>query len=144
LIRPQALSYEIKYRLSPTPYSVRLYDTPSLFAGKLHALLYRKWKNRVKGRDFFDYLWYLQNDIPVNIAHFDARLRQSGAWHGARIITLNDILQLLEDRFSSINFEQAKNDALPFIKDTRSLKLWNKDFFMSISKDHLKIKGISS
>jgi hypothetical protein len=118
---------------------VRLYDRPSLFAGKLHALLCRNWKSRVKGRDFFDYLWYLSKDIPLNIIHFDARMHQSKHWSGNQPITLNDILQLLDERFSSVNFEQVKNDVLPFIKDTRSLELWNRDFFMSVTQDKLRI-----
>jgi hypothetical protein len=79
---PEGAAYEVKYRLVPAPYSVRLYDRPSLFAGKLHALLCRNWKSRVKGRDFFDYLWYLSKDIPLNSIHFDARMRQSKHWTG--------------------------------------------------------------
>jgi hypothetical protein len=137
---PGGATYEVKYRLIPTPYSVRLYDRPSLFAGKLHALLHRNWKSRVKGRDFFDYLWYLSKDIPLNIIHFDARMRQSKHWNGNQPITLNDILQLLDERFSSLDFEQMKADVTPFIKDTRSLKLWNRDFFMSVTQDKLRIK----
>ncbi|GHV07530.1 hypothetical protein FACS189485_18000 [Spirochaetia bacterium] len=137
---PPGATYEVKYRLAPTSFSVRLYDAPSLFAGKLHALLCRRWKHRVKGRDFYDYLMFLQNDIPVNSEHFEARMRQSGQWQEPRAITLNDILLLLEDRFSTVDFEQAKTDALPFIKDTRSLELWNKDFFYSISNDKLKVR----
>jgi predicted nucleotidyltransferase component of viral defense system len=136
---PPGASYEVKYRLAPIPYSVRLYDTPSLFAGKLRALLYRGWKSRVKGRDFFDYLWYLQNSVPVNAAHFEARMRQTGHWSESREITRDDIVPLLEQRFSSVDFNQIKADILPFIKDTRSLDRWSGDFFISVSKDHLKL-----
>jgi hypothetical protein len=137
---PTGATYEVKYRLVPTPYSVRLYDRPSLFAGKLHALLCRNWKSRVKGRDFFDYLWYLSKDIPLNIIHFDTRMRQSKHRSGNQPITLNDIFQLLDARFSSLDFEQVKADVTPFIKDTRSLELWNRDFFMSVTQDKLRSK----
>jgi hypothetical protein len=137
---PDGAAYEVKYRLSPTPYSVCLYDRPSLFAGKLHALLCRNWKSRVKGRDFFDYLWYLSKDIPLNIIHFDARMRQSKHWSSNQPITINDILHLLDERFSALDFEQVKTDVTPFIKDTRSLELWNRDFFMSVTHDKLRVK----
>jgi predicted nucleotidyltransferase component of viral defense system len=135
---PAGAAFEVKYRLSPTPYSVRLYDAPSLFAGKLHALLCRKWKSRVKGRDYFDYLWYLQNKIPVNLIHFEARMRQSGAWDKARQITSKDIVELLDEKFSQVDFEQVKNDVRPFIKDTRPLGLWTRDFFQAVSRDFFR------
>lgn len=77
---PPGASYEVKYQLSPIPYSVRLYDLSSLFAGKLHAVLCRSWKSRVKGRDFYDYLWYLTHKVTPNLPHLEARMRQSGYW----------------------------------------------------------------
>jgi predicted nucleotidyltransferase component of viral defense system len=136
---PPGASYEVKYRLAPTPHSVRLYDPPSLFAGKLHALLCRNWKSRAKGRDFYDYLWYLSNDIPVNTVHFEARMRQGGGWKKTQAITKNDALRLLQERFSSVDFEQIKADITPFIRDTRPLDLWNADFFMGVSKENLRL-----
>jgi predicted nucleotidyltransferase component of viral defense system len=136
---PPGATYEVKYRLAPIPHSVRLYDQPSLFAGKLHALLCRNWKSRAKGRDFFDYLWYLSNDIPVNTVHFEARMRQGGNWKGSQTITKNDALRLLKERFTSVDFEQIKADVTPFIKDTRPLDLWNAGFFMGISESRLRL-----
>jgi hypothetical protein len=56
---PPLASTEVKTHLLPTPFQVRLYDLPSLFAGKLHAMLFRDWKSRVKGRDFYDFVWYI-------------------------------------------------------------------------------------
>jgi len=136
---PEGVGYEIKYGLSPIPYSVRLYDTPSLFAGKLHALLSRSWKNRVKGRDFFDYLWFLDHKVPVNLRHLEARLRQSGNWTALEALSLNELLRILYDRFSATDFSQAKADATPFLKDTRVLDLWSVEFFMSISRERLTV-----
>jgi len=135
---PLGAGYEIRYGLSPISHAVRLYDRPSLFAGKLHALLYRNWKARVKGRDFFDFVWYLANDIPINLIHLESRMRQSGHWSGATSLTMEEVLRLLDARIASIDLEQAKKDMLPFIKDTRSLELWSRDFFMDISREHLK------
>jgi len=134
---PQNACYEVKYGLSPIPYSVRLYDLPSLFAGKIHALLCRSWGNRVKGRDFFDYVWFLKQNIPVNSRHLEARLRQSGNWTEQASLDLKHLLQMLCDRFSTIDFAQAKADIIPYIKDTRVVDLWDANFFISISNSRL-------
>jgi predicted nucleotidyltransferase component of viral defense system len=134
---PAGADYEIKYGLTPIPYSVRVYDKPSLFAGKLHALLCRNWHSRGKGRDFYDFVWYLSGDVPPNIIHLEARMRQSGHWKGRKSLAGNDILRLLDERFSAVNFAQLKADVLPFIKDSRSLDRWSREFFSSISREHL-------
>lgn len=75
---PDFAGFETKYRLLPSPYEVRLYDPPSLFAGKIHAVLCRAWKSRVKGRDLYDYVFYLSKNILVNMDHLKARLVQTG------------------------------------------------------------------
>src|SRR5699024_8689174 len=75
---PAFAAFETKYRLLPSPYEVRLYDLPSLFAGKIHAVLCRAWKNRIKGRDLYDYVFYLAKGAAVNLAHLKARLVDSG------------------------------------------------------------------
>jgi len=113
---PAGASYDVKYQLSPIPYSVRLYDLPSLFAGKLHAVLCRSWKNRGKGRDFYDYLWYL--------SHLEARMRQSGHWKAAEALDRPRLRELLDLRFSQVDFVQAAQDVRAFILDPRSLELW--------------------
>jgi predicted nucleotidyltransferase component of viral defense system len=135
---PAFAGFEMKYRLEPISYAVRLYDKPSLFAGKLHALLCRNWKERIKGRDFFDFVWYLAHDIPVNCAHLEARMRQSGHWSSSAVLTISDILALIDGRFIESNIVRAKEDVVPFIKDTRELDVWNRDFFMAISQEHLR------
>jgi hypothetical protein len=135
---PAGAQYEIKYRLRPIAHSVRLYDKPSLFAGKMHALLCRNWKQRVKGRDFYDYVWYLANEIPVNLSHLESRMRQSGHWSGDVPLTVDAVLRLLDERLATINLEQAKDDVIPYIVDTRPLDVWSRDFFMGISQERLK------
>lgn len=134
---PFGASYDVKYQLSPIPYSVRLYDLPSLFAGKLHAVLCRSWKNRVKGRDFYDYLWYLSHRVSPNFGHLEARMRQSGHLKTPEALDSPQLLELLEQRFSQVDFTQAAEDVRPFIRDPRSLDLWNRDFFSSVTKDWL-------
>ena len=132
---PPFASFEQKYRLLPIPYEIRLYDMPSLFAGKLHAVICRAWKSRIKGRDLYDYIFYLSRKTPVNLKHLNARLVDSG-FEGAREdMTLPEIKQILLKRFSSIDYSQAKEDVLPFIRNPASLDVWSATFFQSITEN---------
>lgn len=136
---PPYADFETKFGLAPLPYSARVYDLPSLFAGKLHALIARSWKHRVKGRDYYDYLWFLGRDIPVKVHHLEARLRQSGQWTASESLTRASLLQILSAHFAHVDFEQAKADVAPFLKDTRALDLWGAIFFDTVSRERLKI-----
>ncbi len=135
---PACATFENKYGLLPIPYGVRLYDEASLFAGKIHAVLCRAWKNRIKGRDFYDYLWYLSRGTNVNLLHLQKRLEQSGKWDTFDNLTLKNLKDMLCERFASIDFEKAKQDVLPFIKDSSKLDLWSTDFFSAITESHLR------
>lgn len=131
---PAHAAFETKYRLLPSPYEVRLYDLPSLFAGKIHAVLCRAWKNRVKGRDLYDYVFYLAKGAAVNLKHLKARLVDSGFIGEDFQLDQGSLIGLLNERFASIDYEQAKQDVLPFIKDKSKLNLWGSVFFADISK----------
>lgn len=132
---PPYAGFERQFRLLPIPYEVNLYDMPSLFAGKLHAVICRAWKNRVKGRDLYDYVFYLGRKTPVNLKHLNARLVDSG-FEGAREdMTLDEIKKILYRRFETIDYLQAKRDVLPFIRNPASLDMWGKEFFQSITNE---------
>lgn len=131
---PSRATYETKYRLLPAPYAVRLYDMPSLFAGKIHAVLCRAWQNRVKGRDLYDYVFYLSRGASVNREHLRERLLQNGYIQETSQCTLPEIKKMLCDRFDSIDYAQAKQDVIPFIHDPGSLNLWSADFFKQITE----------
>ena len=130
---PAFATFERRFCLAPMPYEINLYDEPSLFAGKIHAVLCRAWQNRIKGRDLYDYVFYLSKGATVNQKHLQARLMQSG------VITENDafdisvIRSMLCDRFASIDYNQAKQDVIPFIRDTSALDIWCKEFFTQIT-----------
>ena len=130
---PEYAGFEHKYRLLPTPYEVNLYDMPSLFAGKIHAVLCRAWKSRIKGRDLYDYVFYLSRGSAVNQKHLRARLLQSGFISEDMECTLPELRNMLYERFDTIDFCQAKQDVEPFIRDTASLNMWNADFFKQIT-----------
>ncbi|WP_295092403.1 nucleotidyl transferase AbiEii/AbiGii toxin family protein [Ruminococcus sp.] len=132
---PIGATFERKYRLLPSPYEVTLYDMSSLFAGKAHAVICRSWKSRVKGRDLYDYIFYLSRGAALNTEHLKARLVQSEAWNQENDFNIDDAKKLLCSRFDTIDFEQAKDDVRPFIKDTGSLDLWCADFFKQITNE---------
>ncbi len=132
---PPFATFETKYRLAPMPYECRLYDMSSLFAGKIAAVLCRNWKSRTKGRDLYDYIFYLSKKIPFNIKYLEARLKQSGLIENDHILSLDEVKNLLYSRFSSIDYQVAKQDVLPFIKDIDCLNVWSSAFFKAITED---------
>jgi len=126
--------YETRYLLAPTSFPTISLKKPDLFAGKLHALLYRKWKNRIKGRDFYDYVWYLKNDIPVRLPYLQEKAVQSGHAQKSELQSIESLKSALVQRFRSIDFEAAKIDVRPFIKDQSELAIWSQDFFLQITE----------
>ena len=131
---PAFATYEHKYRLLPVPYEIRLYDMPSLFAGKIHAVICRGWQSRIKGRDLYDYIFYLSKAVTVNQKHLRARLIDSGYISENQECTLEEIKMMLKNRFDSIDFLQARKDVEPFIRDTSVLDIWSSDFFKQITE----------
>lgn len=132
---PPGAGFELRYALRPVPYAVRLYDKPSLFAGKIHAVLCRNWMRRIKGRDLYDYVWYLSQDTPVNLFHLQKRLEQSDRWDSSKQLALQDTKDMLKERFSQLDFEAAKKDVIPFLSDASELGLWNAGFFQAITEN---------
>ena len=130
---PALASFERKYRLLPVPYEVMLYDMPSLFAGKVHAVICRAWKNRIKGRDLYDYVFFLSKGAHLNTEHLKARLIQSGVWDEGKAFSVEDAKHLLYERFETIDYQQAKEDVVPFLKNTATLDMWSADFFKQIT-----------
>lgn len=126
-------TYETKYRLLPLPYSIKLYDEASLFSGKIHAVICRSWKSRVKGRDLYDYVFYLTRNTKFNLDHLREKLIESHYISQEDKFDVNFVKALLIARFNEIDFNDAKKDVLPFIKDTSILDIWSKEFFIAIT-----------
>lgn len=136
---PEYATFEHKYRLLPAPYEINMYDGPSLFAGKIHAVICRTWKHRVKGRDLYDYIFYLSKRIPVNLKHLRQRLIQSEYINEDTECSLEEIKQMLCERFDTIDFEQARSDVEPFIRNTEVLEVWCADFFKQITETLMEV-----
>ena len=134
---PSGATFELKYKLLPSPHQINLYDKKSLFAGKIHAILCRNWKTRTKGRDLYDYVFFLANDISVNIELVRNKLLESNYINKDDKFDINILKELLINKFEEINYDDAKEDVLPFLNDRNKLDLWSKEFFINIT-DNLK------
>ena len=132
---PPGEKYELRYKLLPSPHQVRLYDEGSLFAGKIHAILCRNWNYRTKGRDLYDYIFYLSQNINVNIKLIQEKLIDSKVLKRDDLFNIEILKELLFQKFDMINFQDAKDDVVAFIEDKGSLDLWSKEFFREITKN---------
>ena len=136
---PEGAGFQYMNAINPDIYKVRLYDMPSLFAGKVHAVLCRDYKHRVKGRDFYDYIWYLKKDCTVNLMHLQKRMEQSGKWNPEEELTMPRLKELLKQRFQSVNIDSARADVSPFLSQVEKagLEFWSADFFVDITERYL-------
>ncbi len=129
---PGGFITETKYVLQPFPFSIRTFSLPDLFAGKLHAVLCRKWKSRVKGRDWYDLVWYASKHYEVRLSHLESRMRQTGDYSQEEPLSQSTLRNLLRSAVAALNVEQARNEVSPFIQDPRGLDIWSKDFFLDV------------
>lgn len=127
-VPPWGFETEEKLLIKPFSFYVNCFSLPSLFAGKLHALLFRKWKNRVKGRDWYDMEWYIRKGIPLNVSHFLVRASETNDWNQASI-SKDQIIELLRDKINSVSFNAVKDDVRKFIRNDEQLNIWNANYF---------------
>ncbi|WP_322998771.1 nucleotidyl transferase AbiEii/AbiGii toxin family protein [Castellaniella sp.] len=128
---PMGFSTQERLLVQPYSFYVKCYALPDLYAGKLHAVLFRRWKNRVKGRDWFDLEWYVRNATPLNLIHLEHRARQSGDWQGLQM-TRDDLLRLLLARVETLDVDQARRDVETFVPDPRVLEIWSVRYFRDL------------
>lgn len=129
---PAGFETESKYILQPIPFYVRVYSLPDLFAGKLHAILCRQWKTRVKGRDWYDLVWYAGRYPEVRINHLESRMRQSGDYSDDKPLTADKLQVFLLQAVESLDVRQVRREVEPFVVDPRALDVWSKDFFRRV------------
>jgi len=125
---PLHFSTEEKLLVRPFSFYVKCFSQSSLFAGKMHALLYRKWKSRVKGRDWYDLEWYIKNGIALDVLHFCRRANESGDWK-KKTITPDQIKVILRAKIAEVSFDNIREDVVRFVKDDRGLAIWSPAYF---------------
>lgn len=127
---PLMFATEQKLLLQPYSFMTRCFTLPDLFAGKMHALVYRAWRRRVKGRDWFDFEWYVRNQIPLDFKHLQARIKE----FSGEDVSLDAFLELLRQRLSTTNIDNVKQDLLPYIDSARQdeLTIWSNEYFLQL------------
>jgi len=125
---PLNFKTEEKLLLRPFSFYVKCFTKPSLFAGKMHALLFRKWKKRVKGRDWYDLEWYIKKGTPLDVNHFLTRAKDTNDWQGDSISN-EQIIELLDAKIKSVSFSNIKEDVVRFIKNDDVLTIWSPEYF---------------
>ena len=123
---------EYKYKMLPAPYEIQIFDESTLFAGKIHAILCREFKNQVKGRDFYDYLFYIGKGSKFNLKYLENKLKNTGGKiKDDETLTIEKVKELLKAKFESVDYESAKKDVSNFISNKESLEVWKKELFLS-------------
>ncbi|MFK7807926.1 MAG: nucleotidyl transferase AbiEii/AbiGii toxin family protein [Saprospiraceae bacterium] len=136
---PLNFKTEEKLLLRPFSFYVKCFTKPSLFAGKMHALLFRKWKNRVKGRDWYDLEWYIKKGIPLDVDHFLSRAKDSKDWQEDNISN-EHIIELLNTKIQSVSFSSIKEDVVRFIENDDGLNIWSPQYFKDLA-DKMKFEN---
>jgi Nucleotidyl transferase AbiEii toxin, Type IV TA system len=136
---PSGFSTEARFVLLPVPFSVRAYSIPDLFAGKMHALLFRRWKTRVKGRDWYDFVWFAANHPALHLAHLEERMRQSGDWSASEPLSPDAFRKLLHTTINGLDVKKARSEVIPFITDPRTADVWSVEFFLNVA-DRIEIE----
>lgn len=134
-VNPPALaSYEVLRSSPPLDYTARLHDMPSLFAGKIDAVLCGPWKNRTKGRDLFDFRFYIEKGIPVNMEYLESRIVSKGHADPGDCFDRDRLLDMLRRRFMELDYPSAMEDAGTFAADWASCEGWCPEMFISLSE----------
>lgn len=125
------LFFDTEQKLLMQPYSlmVRCFTLPNLFAGKMHALVYRNWKTRIKGRDWYDFEWYIRHEVPLNFTHLQERIRE----FNRQEITREEFMFLLRERLRSANINEVKKDVINFVNNPVELDIWSNDYFLLLT-----------
>lgn len=127
---PLNFQTEQKLLLHPFSFMTRCFTLPDLYAGKMHALVFRSWKNRVKGRDWYDFEWYVRNGIKLDFSHLQERIRE---FNGIEV-NRDEFIKLLKEKIAATDIKMVKQDVEPFIKNVGSLDIWSTDYFLQLTE----------
>ena len=129
------LEFQTEYKTlnHPGTFLVRCMTLPCLYAGKMHALAFRTWKTRVKGRDWYDFEWYVNNETPLDYNHLRTRIKEFNGLD----LSQEDFLALLKERLATTDIELVKADASRFIENQAELDIWSNDYFLQLA-DRIK------
>jgi predicted nucleotidyltransferase component of viral defense system len=130
---PSGFNTETRFILNPIPFAVRVFTLPDLFAGKMHAILCRKWKNRVKGRDWYDLVWYTANSPDLHLKHLEQRMVQTKDWASDSPLTESAFREMLTKRINILEIAKVRKEVEPFVREPENLSIWSREFFLDIA-----------
>ena len=126
---PLKFNTEQKLLLLPESFMTKCFTLPDLFAGKMHALVFRAWKNRVKGRDWYDFERYVKHRVPLDFNHLSERIMQ----FNGKSVSRDEFMDLLRQRLASTDINMVKADVVPFIRHPKELDIWSNDYFLQLA-----------
>lgn len=129
---PPGFDTVTRFLLQPIPFSVKAFSLPDMFAGKMHAVLCRGWKSRVKGRDWYDLVWYAANHPQLHLKHLEQRMIQSGHLKKKQRLTPEKLSAIAEKAIERLDVSQARREVESFVKDPETLTIWSRDFFRDV------------
>lgn len=127
---PLMFDTEQKLLMKPYSFMTRCFTLPDLYAGKMHALVFRNWKTRLKGRDWYDFEWYVRNDVPLDFLHLQERIREFSGEEMSR----EKFMQLLNERLATADMKSVLEDVTRFVSNPNELKIWSNDYFLELTK----------
>lgn len=128
---PLQFSTEQRLLMQPYSFSVRIFTLPDLYAGKMHALVYRAWQRRIKGRDWYDFEWYVRNGIALDFNHLQARIKE----FSGEDLNQDQFMEQLRNKLATSDIDNVKQDVLPYIshEQRRELDFWSNDYFLQLA-----------
>ncbi len=127
---PLMFDTEQKLLMKPYSFMTRCFTLPDLYAGKMHALVFRNRKTRLKGRDWYDFEWYVRNDVPLDFQHLQERIREFSGEEMSR----EKFMQLLNERLATADMKSVLEDVTRFVRNPNELKIWSNDYFLELAK----------
>lgn len=126
---PLGFDTEQKILAQPFSFYTRCLTLPYLYAGKMHALVYRAWQRRIKGRDWYDFEWYVRWNVPLDFVHLKERIRE----FNGEVIDRESFMNQLREKLATTDIERAKEDVIGFVDNPHELDIWSNDYFLQLA-----------
>jgi predicted nucleotidyltransferase component of viral defense system len=126
---PLGFDTEQKILAQPFSFYTRCLTLPYLYAGKMHALVYRAWQRRIKGRDWYDFEWYVRHRVPLDFRHLQERIHE----FSGKTVNKEEFMEMLREKLSSTDINLVKQDVISFVDNPHELDIWSNDYFLQLA-----------
>ncbi len=132
-----AYNVETQFLLTPFSVGIRTVILEDIFAGKIHAVLFREWKGRVKGRDWYDWSWLVRQKAVLDLKRLSIHMRETKLLRADEDLTKERFEKMMLEKIAQVDFTSAKADMQPFVTNAAQITDWSADFFRFILKQTL-------